>query len=361
MTERLEAASGSTLDICLVLSDATLSTASEAVLGYEVKDLDEELVVHNERLLALAAGQSTGQVLAGAVGAYLPKWVFGAVTSLPTATFSIVRTAKRVAIQVGEQIIREKTDAARQSSVGMTDVFDMLLHPDQSRNKLTESEIATQTGILLIGGQDTTANTMAFGLLELAKHSELQGELREEIISSGGGRVVAYDSMPLLNAFIKETLRAYPVGPLQERIARQDTIIPLAEGLTTLTGEFIKQLPVLKGQTMHIAIASYQRLESRWGEDAHEFRPSRWLDGSVKHGRAVGPYANLLTFLGGPRVCLGWRFAILEMQVFFAELVGKFSFTYPGEDDTIRMQFAGSLMPIQPSGEKGAPLRITRL
>ncbi|KAJ6481548.1 cytochrome P450 [Mycena vitilis] len=361
MIERLEAASGSTVDICPVLSDATLSTASEAVLGYEVKDLDKELVVHNEQLLALAAGQSTGQVLAGAAGAYLPKWVFGTVINLPTATFSIVRTAKRLAIEVGEKIIREKTDAARQGSVGMTDVFDMLLHPGQNRNKLTESEIAAQTGILLIGGQDTTANTMAFGLLELAKHPEFQRELHAEILSSGGGHNAAYENMPLLNAFIKETLRLYPVGPLQERIARQDTIIPLADGITTLNGELIKQIPVRKGQTMHIAIASYQRLESRWGEDVHEFRPSRWLDGSVKHGQAVGPYANILTFLGGPRVCLGWRFAILEMQVFFAELVGNFSFAYPGEDDAIRMQFAGSLMPILPSGEKGAPLCITRL
>jgi cytochrome P450 len=35
------------------------------------------------------------------------------------------------------------------------------------------------------------------------------------------------------------------------------------------------------------------RLESRWGEDAHQFRPSRWLDGTVSKGEAIGPYANL--------------------------------------------------------------------
>jgi hypothetical protein len=35
------------------------------------------------------------------------------------------------------------------------------------------------------------------------------------------------------------------------------------------------------------------RLEPRWDKDAHEFNPSRWLDGTVSAGDAVGPYANL--------------------------------------------------------------------
>jgi hypothetical protein len=35
------------------------------------------------------------------------------------------------------------------------------------------------------------------------------------------------------------------------------------------------------------------RLESCWGQDAHEFKPSRWLDGMAYKGEAVGPYANL--------------------------------------------------------------------
>jgi cytochrome P450 len=42
------------------------------------------------------------------------------------------------------------------------------------------------------------------------------------------------------------------------------------------------------------------RLESRWGEDAHQFRPSRWLDGTVSKGEAIGPYANLYAVLSIP-------------------------------------------------------------
>ncbi|KAJ6569244.1 cytochrome P450 [Mycena capillaripes] len=352
MTDRFEEASASPIDVCPILSDATLSTISEAALGYPIEDLDQELVAYNERLLALTYVQSPGQICGEAVGTYLPKWVSNAAIYLPTETYTVIRTAKYLANQVGEKIVRKKRKRHRRdwdllwmsstrsysSPMETTSVY-----LEQKKNKLSESEITAQTGILLLGGQDTMSNTLAFGLVELARNPEFQDKLRAEIQSSLGATVV------------------YDMGPLHERVALRDTIIPLAEGIVTSTGEIMTQLPVRKGQTMNIAIASYQRLESRWGEDAHEFKPSRWIDGTINQGQAVGPYANLLTFLGGPRTCLGWRFAVLEMQVFFAELVGKFSFALPTEGDSIRMWFAGSLMPILPNGEKGARLLITRI
>jgi hypothetical protein len=75
-----------------------------------------------------------------------------------------------------------------------------------ARNTLKEDEIVAQTSIIMVAGQDTTANTLAFSLLELAKDPELQENLRAEIHATvGNARAssVAYDNMPLLNAFIK--------------------------------------------------------------------------------------------------------------------------------------------------------------
>ncbi|KAJ7824152.1 cytochrome P450 [Mycena leptocephala] len=153
-------------------------------------------------------------------------------------------------------------------------------------------------GVLLAADSDTTrkaltseeiANTIGFGLLELARNPELQEILRAEIHSAFGAAGfgnIAYDRMPLLNAFIKEALRFYP-------------------SIISSTGGQISRIRVRKGQIVLVGIASYQRLESRWGEDAHQFRPSRWLDGTVSKGEAIGPYANLLTFLGSPHTCLG--------------------------------------------------------
>ncbi|KAJ7904207.1 cytochrome P450 [Mycena leptocephala] len=366
VAEQLEEASGSPLDICPVFSDATLSAIGQASFGYSTEDFGEEFVANNARIMALSYGQSAVQILGEAVGARVPKWAWRAAIHLPTATFKVIRTAKYLAHQIGHHVVRKKLDAARQGlrTGSDIDIFDILLQPDCSgkkRSALSKEEIVAQTGIILIGGQDTAANTMIFGLLELARNPEFQDQLRAEIHATrAASPILVYDSMPLLNAFIKETLRLYPAGALSERIAIQDTVIPLMDSLKTSTEELTKNIRVGKGQIVIMGVASYQRLESIWGEDAHRFRPSRWIDGTVSQRQAVGPYANLLAFFGGPGVCLGWRFAILEMQVFFCELVGRFSFALP-EDNSIRTRFAGTLMPITSDGQKAAPLRITPL
>ncbi|KAJ7847403.1 cytochrome P450, partial [Mycena leptocephala] len=234
---------------------------------------------------------------------------------------------------------------------------------DKKRNALTPDELVAQTLTITVAGQDTTANTIAFGLVELSRTPDFQEKLRTEIQSTLGytrSAEVAYDGMPLLNAFVKEILRLYPAEAIVDRMAVQDTIIPLTDSLTTLAGNHVSEVPVRKGQVVTLAIASYQRLESRWGADAHEFNPSRWLDGTPYKGEALGPYANLMSFLGGPRTCLGWRFAVLEMQVFFCELIGKFSFAL-AEDDSVGPRFATTLFPIMSNGQKGVRLCITRI
>jgi len=111
-----------------------------------------------------------------------------------------------------------------------------------------------------------------------------------------------------------------------------------------------------------VGIASYQRDKSRWGENPDKFDPVRWVDGRVVQGEAIGPYANLLSFFGGPRTCLGWRFAVMEMQTIFNELVGKFSFALAeGEPDDFCVQLAVSLQPSDLKGNRVVPLRVTRL
>ncbi|KAJ7768869.1 cytochrome P450 [Mycena metata] len=356
-TERFEELARLPTDIVPVLSEATLNAISQATLSSSTQELGQAF---GPCLFPISSPN-----LVEAVAVRLPKWVWRAAMHLPTTTFNIIRTAKCFARELGERTIREKMEAGRQ---GQIDVFDMLLDlgrwEKKRKNALTKEEVAAQTGTLFIAGQDNTATLLAFGLLELARHPQFQNGLRAEIHHFLGSRSqgLVYDNMPLLNAFIKETLRVYPAGALQERMAIQDTAIPLTGAVKTSTGELITEIIVRKGQVVSMAIASYHRLETLWGEDAHEFRPSRWLDGTAYQGQALGPYANLLSFLGGPRVCLGWRFAILEIQVFFFELVSKLSFALPKDDSaSVRVRFANTLIPVLPNGEKGALLCVTRI
>lgn len=59
------------------------------------------------------------------------------------------------------------------------------------------------------------------------------------------------------------------------------------------------------------------RLKSVWGEDATEFRPERWLDASRLPSTEDTPpgWNGLMTFSAGPRICIGYRLAVLEFKV----------------------------------------------
>ncbi|KAJ7314844.1 cytochrome P450 [Mycena albidolilacea] len=310
VAEMLDNFTTTNADVCSVLSPATLDAISEAILGRPTKDLGAEFAANNIEIVKLTASQSETHILADAIGSRLPAWVWRAAIYLPTAAFAVARQEKFLAKQVGGRIVRENRAAATLGLERGNDFFSVLLDPEtaEKTKTLTDQDIVAQTALILIAGQETTAS---FGLLELARHPDFQDKLRAEIYANSAAIVadLAYENMPLLNAFLKETLRLYPAVPLADRVALEDAIIPLGESIVSFNGERINQIAVRKGEVLALGIASYQRLASRWGKNPHEFNPSRWLDGDTYQGDAVGPYANLLSFLGGPRTCLGWRFA----------------------------------------------------
>ncbi|KAF7346632.1 Cytochrome P450 [Mycena sanguinolenta] len=237
----------------------------------------------------------------------------------------------------------------------------MLLRTETNKS-LRPEDIVAQTSVMMIGGEDTTAYTLAWALFELAKNSKLQdalrGEIHERPRTSRGD--VAYDSMPLLNATIKETLRMYPVRPWTYRVATKDTFIPLSESIISTTGQRLNQIQVKKGQLVTLGFASYQKLESRWGEDSGQFKPDRWIENRVPQSDAIGPYANLLAFSGGSHACVGWRLAVLEMQVILSELIDKFTFSLPAEE-SIEPRYMTNLMPTNSDGQKRAAFCVQRV
>ncbi|KAJ6527707.1 cytochrome P450 [Mycena capillaripes] len=332
-------------DICSVISPATLSAISEAILGHSTQDLGPEFVKNNVDIIALTASQSESHILADAIGSRLPGWLWRAAIYLPTAAAAVVRKQNSLANQVGGRIVQDKVDAAKQGLEINNDLFSLL-------RKYLSVFINTLNSI--------KANSIAFGLQELARNIKFQEELRAEILSHRNSTNETYENMLLLNAFVKEILRLYPAIPLRECIAQEDMVIPLGEHIRTSKGERINQILLRKGELVTLAIGSYQRLDSRWGKNPHEFNASRWVDGKTYQEDAVGPYANLLSFFGGPRICLGWRFAILEMQIIICELVAKFSFKEP-DNEPSQPRFMTSLQPIVSSGARALPLCITQL
>lgn len=89
--------------------------------------------------------------------------------------------------------------------------------------------------------------------------------------------------------------------PPPVRSAAKDDLIPLSTPITTPSGRTLSSIPVQAGQVLFISITAINKSSTIFGADANEFRPERWLDGSVgsEEGKSVGVYSHVLTFLAG--------------------------------------------------------------
>ncbi|KAJ7692718.1 cytochrome P450 [Mycena rosella] len=364
ISEKLDPSDSPAIDICPLISSATVGSTTEVVFGCAVDDLGAEFVESNSNIMASSASQSSAQILIDEFGGLLPSWLFRRTIYLPTKASQALRTHVELASREGWRLVHEKMDAAKQGLDGGDDVYSMLCEYicAFTNKSLRPEDIVAQTSVMMIGGSDTTAYTLVWALVELAKNPELQDSLRAEI--HGRPRTsrgdVAYDSMPLLNATIKESLRMYPVRPWTYRVATKDTFIPLSQSILSTNGERLSQIQVKKGQLVTLGFASYQKLESRWGEDSGQFNPGRWLESRVPQSAAIGPYANLLAFSGGSHTCVGWRLAVLEMQVILSELIDKFAFSLPVEE-SIEPRYMTNLMPTNADGQKRAAFCVKRV
>ncbi|KAJ6541672.1 cytochrome P450 [Mycena capillaripes] len=302
---------------------------------------------------------------AGVIGEFITKYT----------PASFLRVALRLPVDpmraifnfqtVTKKIMEEKFQDLKTAENERRDLLSIILAGSSvsKKTRMTPIELVQQIPTFLLAGQETTATTLCWCLYQLAQNPEFQQKLRKEIlfnVSQSDGCGLEYDSMPMLNALLKIYPRLCPAAPLAERYASEDSVLPLSSEIITSTGKHLSELPIKKGQFIHLAVGAYQRMEALWGTDAHEFKPSRWLEGDPCAGQALGPYAHLLAFHGGPRFCLGWRFAILEMQVILTELLAKFAFSLP-KDSVVRAYLAGTQLPADSAGMKCLWLSVERV
>ncbi|KAJ7035852.1 cytochrome P450 [Mycena alexandri] len=350
-SDELEVNSGKSINVCPLLGSAALSAASELVFGIE--ELDNDLVGDIVKIMPRWPGQSKSEMLIDGIGARFPAF-FRAAT-LYLRSFNSLRKVQAQATQVGRQILRERVAAIESRTVDYGhDLYTKLLaDTSSSKRKLTDDEITEQTSVLLVAGHETTATTLAFGLLELGRNPEFQQNIRDELNARQGD--VAYDSLPLLNAFIKEVLRMYPAAALRERVALKDEIIPLSEGIVTTTGQRITKIPIREGDQVVLALASYQ---SPFGEMMQTV--------SIPTAGLMAKYIKEKQ-LGHTRICSAFLVVHMfapggasQMQVILAELIRKFSFTIPAGNDIVFVKFSNTLQPTDSSGQKCLRLCVAR-
>ncbi|KAJ3531712.1 hypothetical protein NMY22_g8038 [Coprinellus aureogranulatus] len=326
------------------IGKAAVDAFGEAALDYTFGALDDEpteLARVLPTVLVETFGAPTGsQLAAPSALQYVPKraiqWVLNEAPiggKLPH-----IRNTNAASRQIMLRLIEERRDMMKIGGDGRKDILSHILRAglsDDPVTKLVDHEIVSELRFLLLAGQETSANTLTWSLNELVKAPRLQSALRQEIRDArqkkGGKDLTAQDfqSLPLLNAVIKETLRFCPVIQTIFRQSSEDDVLPLFEPLKLKNGKAVNALPIPRGAKLYLSLAGYNMIPSVWGPDANTFNPYRWLDyrlggeGSI----SMGMYANLLTFSAGSKGCIGWRFAILELQCFLVALVERFEFS----------------------------------
>ncbi|EKM49765.1 uncharacterized protein PHACADRAFT_265429 [Phanerochaete carnosa HHB-10118-sp] len=216
------------------------------------------------------------------------------------------------------------------------DVLSILIRANiyaSEEDRLPEEEIIAQISGLVLAATDTTSNALARTLHLLSERQDVQDKVRAELVqASPDGEHIPYDQLvdlPYLDAVCRETLRLYPPVAFLGRETRNDIVMPLSEPVQGLDGRLVNEILVPKDTPIFISIWGCNRNPAIWGEDALEWKPERWLTPLPKalgEAHVPGIYANLMTFLGGGRACLGFKFSQLEMKVVLAVMLHSFRF-----------------------------------
>lgn len=183
-------------------------------------------------------------------------------------------------------------------------------------------EVRDQTLSILLAGRDTTASLLGFALIRLALHPDIFAKLRNIVLQDfEPGKEITFASLKgcrYLQHFLNEVLRLHPTVPLNHRIAAKDTTLPTGGG-----PDRNSPVAVRKGEMVFFSVYIMQRRQDLWGKDAADFKPERW--------EQRYPAWQFLPFLGGPRICIGQQFALIEASYLIVRLLHEFDAIEPAD------------------------------
>ncbi|KAJ5605217.1 n-alkane-inducible cytochrome P450 [Penicillium lagena] len=188
----------------------------------------------------------------------------------------------------------------------------VFLH-ELSKRTLDKNELTDQLLNILLAGRDTTASLLSTTFFMLARRPDVWNKLQKEIKILNGEKPSFGDlkAMKYLTWVLNESLRMYPVVPINVRMANKNTYLPIGGGLDGKAPIFVKE-----GHEIMYSVYTMHRLPEIYGLDADEYRPERWE--SLKPGWAYAP------FNGGPRICIGQQFALTEAGYAIARILQQF-------------------------------------
>jgi cytochrome P450 len=205
-----------------------------------------------------------------------------------------------------DDIIRRRM----QAGVDRTDLLGMIMYAkdDETSQQMTVDQLRDEMMIILMAGHETTGIAMAWSWHWLAKYPDAERQFHDELDAVLAGRLPTFDDLGRLEytkMVFQESMRLAPPIWGFDRRAREDDSI---DGYRIPRGTYVATSPYV----MH--------RHPRYWERPDEFDPRRFLPDAV----ATRPQYAFFPFGGGPRRCIGLRFAFLEAQLILATLAQSF-------------------------------------
>jgi cytochrome P450/nitrite reductase/ring-hydroxylating ferredoxin subunit len=209
----------------------------------------------------------------------------------------------------------------------------LLAAEDDEGKHLTDEEVSSNVFSILLAGEDSTANSIAWALHFMTMFPDVQEKMQNEVdsIYVGDSVLGSFDSLqqlPYIEAVIYETLRLRPVLPIVQLCANEDIVI--------------KNIKVPKGTNIQLPIYN-MFLDDEFFQNSEAFNPHRWLTSDVT---AKNNMQNaFLPFGYGPRVCPGRSLALLENKVVLSMICRHFTITKAKNTKPVTEIFAGLIQP----------------
>ncbi|CZR50970.1 related to isotrichodermin C-15 hydroxylase (cytochrome P-450 monooxygenase CYP65A1) [Phialocephala subalpina] len=293
-------------------SRATLDIIGVAGMGHDFGAIADPNSILNQTYRSVFKPTRQAAIL-GLLNLFLPGWF---VRNIPIKRNGDIESAVTVIRDQCRQLIREKKDKLQKKELNDLDILSVAIESGY----WGEEALIDQLMTFLAAGHETTAASMTWATYLLAINpgiqARLRAEVREKLPSPDLNEDISaqqIDHLPYLNAVCNEVLRYRSPVPLTLRDAAHDT---------TLLNEKIP-----KGTRVMLLPWAINKSESLWGPDARKFNPDRWIPSETNPYSANGGAASnysMLTFLHGPRSCIGQSFAKAEFACLLAAWVGRF-------------------------------------
>lgn len=240
----------------------------------------------------------------------IPRWV-------PTPLNIKFELAARRLDRIILGLIAER----RRTGADHGDLLSMLMQAqdEESGRRMSDAQLRDEAMTLFMAGHETTANTLAWAFYLLARHPDVEAALRAELLDVLGDRPPTLADLPRLRytgMVVSETLRLYP------------TVWTL--GREAIEPAEVGGYPVPVGTTLMMPQWAVHR-DPRWFDDPETFRPERW---SEANRESIHRYAYF-PFGGGPRICIGNNFALMEASLLLASIAGRYRLELAPDADVV--------------------------